>query len=220
MTTSPLTTDIGLSAKHRNGNWVQTERKAHEAWANLILKKPNAAALLHHLVAQMGYQNAVVISQSTLGKLVGVHERTIRRAVSDLVNDQWIQVIRIGKGRESAYVVNSCVAWGQSRDQLCLSKFSAVVVADLDDQDKKKITHYDLKKIPTLYSNEHQLPTGDGLAPPSQPSLDGLEPDLPQILQEDESNYRGSGFSKADLIMAAAYDDFPELFEKQKKVKK
>jgi hypothetical protein len=130
-----------------------------------------------------------------------------------------MQVVRLnGPGTVCAYVVNSQVAWGEKRDQLCLSIFSANVIADAEDQ--FSIDHSDLRQIPVLFAGEHQLPTGDGLAPPSQPSLDGLEPDLPQILQEDESNYRGSGFSKADLIMAAAYDDFPELFEKQKKVKK
>ena len=71
---------LGIPAKHQPGQWVQTERKAHEAWANLIARKPRAAMLLHHLVAQMAHQNAVVVSQKTLSKLMGLHERTVRRA--------------------------------------------------------------------------------------------------------------------------------------------
>ncbi|MDS0871496.1 hypothetical protein, partial [Escherichia coli] len=47
---------LGAPARNKPGHWVQTERKAHEAWANLIAKKPRAAMLLHHLVAQMGHQ--------------------------------------------------------------------------------------------------------------------------------------------------------------------
>jgi len=35
---------------------------------------------------------------------------------------------------------------------------------------------------------EAQLPAGAGLEPPSQPSLDGLEPDLPAIVRDSEDN--------------------------------
>lgn len=172
---------LGAPARNKPGTWVQTERKAHEAWAGLIARKPRAAMLLHHLVAQMGHQNAVVISQKTLAKLLGVNERTVRRAVADLVEERWIQVVRLGRGKEAAYVVNDRVAWGQPRDQLRLSVFSAAVVADFDDQDEALLGHGDLRRIPTLYPGEQQLPTGPGEEPPSQPALDGLEPDLPHI---------------------------------------
>ncbi|HDB9624459.1 TPA: helix-turn-helix domain-containing protein [Escherichia coli] len=192
---------LGAPAKNKPGTWVQTERKAHEAWAGLIARKPRAAMLLHHLVAQMGHQNAVVISQKTLAKLLGVNERTVRRAVADLVEERWIQVVRLGRGKEAAYVVNDRVAWGQPRDQLRLSVFSAAVVADFDDQDEALLGHGDLRRIPTLYPGEQQLPTGPGEEPPSQPALDGLEPDLPHIDPDtgeihgyqDELEARGQG---------------------------
>ena len=170
---------ISTPAKLKPGQWVQTERKAHEAWANLIARKPRAAMLLHHLVAQMGHQNAVVVGQKTLAKIMGTHERTVRRAVADLVEERWIQIIRIGSGKEAAYVVNDRVAWGQPRDQLRLSAFSTIVVADLEDQDKVSLDHAELRRIPTLFPGERQLPVGNGEPPPPQPSLEGLEPDLP-----------------------------------------
>ncbi|MHB1954746.1 MAG: hypothetical protein ACYCOU_13455 [Sulfobacillus sp.] len=171
--------ELGTPAKHKPGQWVQTERKAHEAWANLIARKPRAAELLHHLVAQMGHQNAVVVPQTVLAKLMRRSVDTVQRAVRDLVTERWIQVVRLGKGKEAAYVVNDRVAWGQPRDQLSLSVFSATVVADLEDQDMTSLDHVDLRRIPTLFPGERQLPAGDGEPPPSQPSFDGLEPDLP-----------------------------------------
>ena len=182
---------LGAPAKNKPGTWVQTERKAHEAWANLIAQKPRAAMLLHHLVAQMGHQNAVVVSQKTLAKLMGIHERTVRRAVADLVEDRWIAVIRIGSGKEAAYVVNDRVAWGQSRDQLRLSVFSATVVADIEDQDAATLAHADLRRIPTLYPGERQLPTGPGEDPPNQPTIPGLEPDLPALSETEQLEQRG-----------------------------
>jgi hypothetical protein len=103
-----------------------------------------------------------------------------------LVEEHWVQVVRIGKGKEAAYVVNDRVAWGQSRDQLRLSTFSATVIADFDDQEPDALEHRDLRRIPTLYPGERQLPSGTGLAPPSQPALDGLEPDLPAVVLDEK----------------------------------
>ncbi|MDH6929529.1 hypothetical protein QE674_23690, partial [Escherichia coli] len=202
MTRMPAPPDkVGVPARNKPGHWVQTERKAHEAWARLIARKPRAAELLHHLVAQMGHQNAVVIPQAVLAKLMNRSVDTVQRAVKDLVAGGWIQVVRLGRGKEAAYVVNDRVAWGQPRDQLRLSVFSASVVADFDDQDEALLGHGDLRRIPTLYPGELQLPTGPGEEPPSQPALDGLEPDLPHIDPDtgeihgyqDELEARGQG---------------------------
>lgn len=190
---------IGVPVKHKSGQWVQTERKAHEAWANLIARKPRAAQLLHHLVAQMGHQNAVVVSQKILAQLMGVTDRTVRTAIADLVSENWVQVVRIGKGKEAAYVVNDRVAWGQSRDQLKLSTFSATVIADLDDQDPEALEHRDLRRIPTLYPGEQQLPSGTGLAPPSQPALEGLEHDLPAVVLDEQGQERDVDKSTGEL---------------------
>ena len=160
------------------------------AWARMVMHKPRAAALAHHLVAQLGQQNAVVIPQAVLAKLMGCSVDTVQRAVRDLVAEQWISVVRLGRGKESAYVVNDRVAWGESRKKLHLSRFSATVVADYDDQDEGLLGHGELRRIPTLYQGEMQLPTGPGERPPSQPSIEGMEPDLPAITR-DELEKRG-----------------------------
>jgi hypothetical protein len=55
------------------------------------------------------------------------------------------------------------------------------VVADFDDQDEALLGHDELRRIPTLYPGEQQLPAGPGEPPPSQTILDGMEPDLPFI---------------------------------------
>jgi DNA-binding transcriptional MocR family regulator len=179
--------DLGAPAKHKSGHWVQTERKAHEAWARLIAKKPRAAELLHHLVAQMGHQNAVVVSQKILAQIMGRSLDTVQRAIKDLVVEKWIEVVKLnGPGTVSAYVVNDRVAWGQPRDQLRLSVFSATVVADFEDQASDTIEHSDLRRIPTLYPGEQQIPTGQGEEPPSQTIFEGLEPDLPSLTKEEE----------------------------------
>lgn len=165
--------------------WLQTDKKAHEAWARFTLKKPTASALLHYMCAFMADQNALVVSQSVLAKRLGVSTRTIATAISDLSASQWIQIVRLGKGKECAYVVNDRVAWDKGRNKLSLSLFSASVVADAEDQDE--LDGPPLKKIPVLFPGERQLATGPGEDPPAQPALEGLEPDLPSIQRQLEA---------------------------------
>lgn len=134
----------------------------------------------------MGMQNAVVVSQKTLAKMMGVTDRTVRTAIADLVDENWIEVVKLnGPGTVSAYVVNDRVAWGQARHQLHTSIFSAMVVADRDDQDATALAGPDLRKIPVLFPHERQLPTGPDADPPSQPSIDGMEPDLPALAKAE-----------------------------------
>lgn len=164
------------------GHWVQTEREAHEAWAALMRKSPRAAELLHLLVARVGDHNAVVVSQKTLAAIMDRNPRTIKRAVRDLVQGNWIEVRQIGDtGTVNAYVINDRVAWTGKREGLRYSLFSAaVVVSDAEQPDEADLGAQEpLRELPSLFPGERQLPSGDGLAPPSEPAIPGLEPDLP-----------------------------------------
>ena len=178
---------LGSSAPSdsRRSTWVQTERSAHEAWAQLVRTNGRAAALLHVLVANMDNQAAVVASRGTLAQLVGYSEATVKRAVADLKADRWIEVVQLGgKGGVNAYVVNSRVAWADSRDKLGRAMFRATVVTTRAEQ-TDGVDTAPLRRIPTLYPGERQLPAGPGEDPPSQPSIEGLEPDLPALKTGD-----------------------------------
>lgn len=164
------------------GNWVQTERKAHEAWAALIAKAPKAAQIMHILTANVGEHNAVVISQKNLMRLTGASRRTVQRALSVLQQDKWIEVRQIGQnGTVNAHVINDRVAWSGKRDGIRYSLFSATIVLSDDEQpDRADLGKQGpLRELPSLFHGERQLPTGDGLPPPSEPSLPGMDPDLP-----------------------------------------
>jgi len=68
-----------------------------------------------------------------------------------------------------------------SRDGIRYSLLSATVIVASDEQpDASKLGHQEpLRHLPSLFRDEGQLSSGDGLPPPSQPFLSGMEPDLP-----------------------------------------
>ena len=110
----------------------------------------------------------------------------VRSAIADLETGNWLQVIKIGAGRECAYVLNDRVAWADKRDNLRLSRFSAQVIADADDQNDRTLSGPELQRLPDMFPGERQLPAGDGLPPISQPFFDGMEPDLPAIERDEQ----------------------------------
>lgn len=167
------------------GSFVQTDRATHELWARFCISKPRAAAVLHYLVGNIGRHNAVIVPQTTIAKALGISDRTVIRAVADLEAGQWLQVVKIGAGRENAYVLNDRVAWADKRENLRLSRFSAQVIADADDQSERTLSGPALHRLPDLLPGEAQLPSGNGLPPVSQPFFDGMEPDLPATHRED-----------------------------------
>ena len=147
----------------------------------MIEKAPKAAQLMHILTARVGEHNAVVVSQKTLSALMKCSRRTVQRAVDVLVEDRWIEVRQIGEnGTVNAHIINDRVAWSGKRDGIRYSLFTAaVIVSDEEQPDRDQIDHQaPLRRLPSLFRGEQQLPSGNGL-PPSQPFLDGMEPDLP-----------------------------------------
>jgi hypothetical protein len=94
-----------------------------------------------------------------------------------------------GKGGANAFVINSRVAWSQSRDKLHLASFNARIIADMAEQ--QAVDDVPLRRVPVLMPGDLQLPTGPGEPPPSQPSIPGLEPDLPALSEQSELEQRG-----------------------------
>jgi len=173
------------------GTWVQTERKAHEAWAILIGSKPKAAQLMHLLVANMDRKGAVVVSQKVLTEMMDCSLNTVKRSLKVLTDDNWLDVARIGseRGGVNAYLINRRVAWADKRENQRYAAFDARIIVSVSEQDQKTLdASKPLRTLPHMGLGEAQLPAGAGLEPPSQPSLDGLEPDLPAIVRDSEDN--------------------------------
>ncbi len=184
--------EIGFTSSPK-GAWVQTERAAHERWAKLSLSNPRASAVLHVMLSKMGRHNALVVSQKALSRMCGCSVRTLQYALKSLKDQNWIEVRQIGPtGTANAYIINDRVAWSGKRDGIRYSLFSAaVMVADDEQPDREEIGNQPaLEQVLSLLPGERQLPTGDGLEPPSEPALPGLEPDLP-ARQTDLEDFTG-----------------------------
>jgi len=167
--------------------WVQTERASHEAWGRLTVQSPRAAALMHHLVAHMDQHAAVVASHATLAHISGLSPATVKRAVKDLKDGNWVQVVQLGgKGGALAFIVNSRVGWSASREMLPMAAFTARVLAIGSEQESAALSGPELRRLPVLRHGDRQLPSGPSETPPAQPSIDGLEPDLPSIVASSE----------------------------------
>ena len=143
---------------------------------------------MHILTARVGEHNAVVVSQKTLAELMKCSRRTVQRAVDVLVQDRWIELRQIGEnGTVNAHIINDRVAWSGKRDGIRYSLFSAaVIVSDEEQPDREQLDNQQpLRRLPSLFRDERQMPAGNGLPPPSQPFLSGMEPELPALDLEE-----------------------------------
>ncbi len=185
---------LPVAQKSKSVTYVQTELKAHEDWGRLILKHPKAGAILHFLAGRVGQHNAVVMSHKTIADLVGISTATVTRNIKVLRENNWLEVRKVGATNSvNAYVLNSRVAWTGKLENKRFALFSANVIVSEEEQDEALgaiENQPELRKLPSLGVSEVQLPSGEGLEPPSQPSLNGLEPNLPAI-QTDLEDFTG-----------------------------
>jgi hypothetical protein len=178
-------------ASNIRGTWVQTERKAHEEWAKLISSSPKAAALLHVLVANMDKKAAIVVSHKVLAEMLAASVPTVKRAVAVLQGGNWVDVVKVGseRGGVNAYVVNRRVAWADNRENQRYAIFDARIITSASEQERDVLAIQEpLKHLPKF--GEFQVPAGDGLPPPNQPTIEGLEPDLPAIGSDETERDR------------------------------
>lgn len=199
-----LSRDEVKQAMKMVGTWVQVDRKASEALTQLILKKPRAAALMTALISNMGQNNAVIISRKNLARTLNCHPNTVDNAVSDLVKLNWIQVVSTGgKGSANAYVINNRVVWSGPRDGIRFARFTADVVVSDDDQSPILDTQ-PLWQIPSAAPGDRQIVSGEGLPPPSEPSLPGMEPDMPTTIHHEYDLETGEIYSIEEMIERTA----------------
>lgn len=139
---------------------------------SLSKRLPAAFELLTLITERMSKSNALVISQATIGQILGYGRTTVHKAIRLLEDEKWVQVVKIGTA--NAYVVNSKVVWRDHSGKR-FGSFYAEVVVSADEQGKTEdeLDNLELKHLQILKWNETPIVSGE-VPPPDQ--LDLLPP--------------------------------------------
>jgi hypothetical protein len=156
--------------------WAQLSLEASESLRDLIGREPKAAQLVLALIELMepGGAGVVVVSRTTMGEIIGASVPTITRALKVLIEEGWVQRIRVGSA--PALAINHRVAWVGPRGDIQHAVFGATVIASRSEQDAMSLTPPAMRQVPVIRSNEVPQMIGPGIDPPSQPDLDGIPP--------------------------------------------
>ena len=139
----------------KNLDFVQLYKKELRQLRGLVKLNPTAAQILLVFVEKMNKQNAVIMSFKTLEQITKKTRQTCSKAVKDLREAKFINIIKVGNA--NAYVVNSNVFWStdnQIKEKFAI--FTATVVACGADQDDdfEDWSGVELKQIPIIYPGE------------------------------------------------------------------
>jgi hypothetical protein len=167
----------------RNHHFAMVELEALEGLSELIDRAPKAAKLIVSLIRKMhpGSGGVVVASRETMKELIGCSMPTVDRALKVLMDEGWVQRIKVGGA--SALAINRRVAWSGSRGDIQHAVFDATVIASRSEQDAMALNPPPMRHVPIIQQGEDVIPAGDGSEPPSQQLLDGIPP--PAIIQQD-----------------------------------
>jgi len=142
--------------RKKNLNFVQLYKKELMELRALNAKDPNALTILLIMVEKMNKQNALMISQNNLIKILKKSRPTVSRAIAALKESKFLDVIKVGTA--NAYIINSNVFWQDNallKDKAAI--FTATVIASGDEQDKKYFENWEnvkLKQLPLLMDDD------------------------------------------------------------------
>ena len=169
-----VTLATGSKASTKGHHWVQVPRSSMEALAELMSESASAAKVLLRITAQMGEHNAFVASNASIADMTNLSVPTVKRSLKLLQERRWINILRLGSTQSvRVIIVNDQVAWHGPRKGLRNSLFSATVYVAEGEQDAEEIAgNGELHQMPDIRPGEGQIPSGDGLPPPSSPPPD------------------------------------------------
>lgn len=151
-------------------DFLQVTRGYLRDMRELAKRSPAAHQVLWLLAERMNKTNAVVISQKTMGQILGYSRSTLNRAINLLREERWVQVI--ATGGSNAYVVNSKVLWRDQGGKRYAAFFAEVVVsADEQAHPVEEWDNVELRHMPILRGKEVPLTGDEALPPPDQQDL-------------------------------------------------
>jgi hypothetical protein len=126
--------ELARDREKKNKDFVQLSKKAISPLRALMVRSPRAAQILLAMVEEMGKQdNGLQVSMEALGAMTGAALITVRRALTLLKTEKWIEAVQ---GVQNTYRVNSTVFWmsyGNRKD----GSFQATLNVDIKDKSLK-----------------------------------------------------------------------------------
>lgn len=173
---TPHTTLKASQKIQRCITWTQVSLEASERLRGLIGREPKAAQLVLALIERMepGSGGVVIASRTTMAEIIGASLPTVARALKVLMDEGWVQRMRIGSA--PALAINSRVAWTGQRGHLSHAVFSATVIASRSEQDEHALNPPPMQSIAFAEAGKWPVATGPGEPPPSQPDLPEMPP--------------------------------------------
>ena len=144
--------------KKKNFDFVQLYKKELKQLRALVKLNPTAAQILLIFVEKMNKQNAIIMSFKTMEKITKKTRQTCSKAVRDLREAKFINIIKVGTA--NAYVVNSNVFWSTDnaiKDKFALFTATVVACGEEQDDDFEDWKDIKLKKIPIFHPGEQLL---------------------------------------------------------------
>lgn len=171
-------------------DFLQVTRGYLRDMRELSRRSPVAHQILWLLAERMNRTNAVVMSQKTMGQILGYSRATLSRAIALLKEENWIQVVL--SGTSNAYVLNSKVLWRDHGGKRYASFFAEVVVSE--DEQSHPVEDWDnveLRQLPVIRANEEPLATDEDLPPPDQRDLLPLSrEEIPEAAEGEDAIHR------------------------------
>ena len=137
------------SLKKSPADFVQITRGYLQDMRILARRNPAAHQILWLLTERMNKSNAVVMSQATMSQILGYSQSTIKRGISLLKSECWIQTLNIGTA--NAYIINSKVLWRNHSGKRYASFYAEVVVSA--EEQSRAVEEWDkieLRQLPVL----------------------------------------------------------------------
>lgn len=158
--------------------FAQLELAALDGMQDLVERAPKATRLLLALIRRLRPYTGgvVVIGRETMREIVGCSMPTLDRALKTLIDEGWVQRIRVGGAH--AIAINHRVAWMGPRGEIQHAVFGATVVASRKEQDAIALDPPPMRTVPIVSAGEQVVTVGQGATPPRQSSLTGYEPAL------------------------------------------
>lgn len=125
-------------------SWLQFNSNQMNNLIYLVDKSPMAMKILLFLAEHSDNYNAVMVSQSTLGKILKTSVRTVNGAIKILKEHQFLQVQKSGSG--FIYFLNSNVVWKSYGTNHKFAEFNAKVIFSREEMQGLEINKISIQK--------------------------------------------------------------------------